>query len=372
MRPSSPSDHSPAPGDTVAPALRCRGLTKRFGDTVALAALDLEVAAGSVTALLGPSGCGKTTALRVVAGLEDPDAGTVEIDGRQVAGPGVDVAPEARRVGMVFQDYALFPHLTVAKNVAYGLHQLDEDTRRSRVAEVLEVVGLTGLEGRLPSELSGGQQQRVALARALAPGPRLVLLDEPFSNLDASLRASVREDVRRILEEADATAVFVTHDQEEALSLADEVAVMKSGRVHQIASPSVLYSSPATRFVAEFVGDADVIPASAAGRYFVDTPIGRLPTTAEVSPGATATVLRPESVRLDPTADGPGTVTAITYFGHDQLVHVELDDGTRLRSRESADLRLGPGDRVGVDVEGRVMVFGDDSRVGSEPSPAGA
>jgi iron(III) transport system ATP-binding protein len=343
----------------TSPALICKGVRKSFGSTEALADLDLVVPAGSITALLGPSGCGKTTALRVVAGLETPDAGTIHIHGEPVVDGTHVVAPERRRVGMVFQDYALFPHLTVARNVAYGLQGLDAANRRQRVAAALALVGLADLGERLPSQLSGGQQQRVALARALAPRPALILLDEPFSNLDASLRVSVREEVRSILRAAEATAVFVTHDQEEALSLADEVAVMQAGRVHQMAAPEILYRKPATRFVAEFVGEADIIPGRRAGRHFVDTPLGRLMTAVPVDDAAVAVVVRPETLRVAPRPDGPGEVDAVQYFGHDQLVSVVLRDGTRLRARRGPDIRFERGDRVTVSVEERVVVFPD-------------
>ena len=341
------------------PALVCRDLRRTFGGAVAVDHVDLTVPSGSLTALLGPSGCGKTTVLRMVAGLLTPDQGHIEIHGRTTTGPGIAVPPEQRDVGMVFQDYALFPHLSVARNVAYGLRGTSRARRRARVAEVLDLVGLGDLGRRLPTELSGGQQQRVALARALAPSPAIVLLDEPFSNLDASLRNAVREDVRRILKEAQATALFVTHDQEEALSLADEVAVMDTGRVHQVAEPEILYTAPATRFVAEFVGEADVLPGRRAGRYLVDTPVGRLPTTDVVPDEDPAVVIRPEAMRLRPDPQGPATITAIAYFGHDQLVHLRLDDGRELRARRGPRLDLRRGDRVSLEVEGPVVVFGD-------------
>jgi iron(III) transport system ATP-binding protein len=338
---------------------------------VAVDRLDLEVPRGSLTALLGPSGCGKTTVLRMVAGLLAPDGGTITIDGRLVTGPGVAVPPEQRNVGLVFQDYALFPHLSVARNVAYGLTGRSRRARRARVAEVLEMVGLAGLGDRLPTALSGGQQQRVALARALAPEPDLILLDEPFSNLDAALRTSVREEVRAILRAAEATAVFVTHDQEEALSLADRVAVMRDGRVHQVADPQTLYTRPATRFVAEFVGEADVLPGRRAGRFLVDTPIGRLPTASALETGAVAVVIRPESLRLKPAQDGPATVVGISYFGHDQLVQVALDDGATLRARRGPHLDLERGTRVRLVVDGPVVAFPDTAEDAS-PDAAGA
>jgi iron(III) transport system ATP-binding protein len=353
-------------------ALRCQGLVKRYGDTVAVDHVDLWVPRGSLTALLGPSGCGKTTVLRLVAGLLDPDDGTIEIDGHVVTGPGVAVPPERRNVGMVFQDYALFPHLSVARNVAYGLRSLPRPQRAGRVAQALELVGLGALGDRLPTQLSGGQQQRVALARALAPEPDLILLDEPFSNLDASLRTAVREEVRAILKAAEQTAVFVTHDQEEALSLADLVAVMEEGRVHQVAAPQVLYTQPATRFVAEFVGEADVLPGIRAGRYLVDTPIGRLPTDRALRAGEVTVVVRPEALTVRPDPDGPGRVTGLNYFGHDQLVTVEVAGGHRLRSRRGPSLDLDRGDRVRLEVVGPVVAFDHGPSVDPMPAPAPA
>jgi iron(III) transport system ATP-binding protein len=345
----------PAPTRTT--ALACRGLVKRYGSTVAVDGVDLEVPRGSLTALLGPSGCGKTTVLRMIAGLLAPDAGEIVIDGTPVADHRTFVPPEKRPVGLVFQDYALFPHLSVARNVAYGLGHLPRRDRKARVHEVLDLVGLADLGRRLPTALSGGQQQRVALARALAPSPELVLLDEPFSNLDAALRSSVREEVRAILRAADATAVFVTHDQEEALSLADRVAVMDAGRIHQIDEPQTLYTRPATRFVAGFVGEADVLTAHRVDAFLVDSPLGRLPTADPVGTPTVAAVIRPESLQVTADARGEATVTGIEYFGHDQLVHVRLADGTPLRARRGPILDLHRGDRVDVAVLGPIVTF---------------
>jgi iron(III) transport system ATP-binding protein len=346
-----------SPAGRPGPALRCTSLVKRFGEVLAVDDVDLEVPRSSLTALLGPSGCGKTTLLRMVAGLEAPDAGRIDIAGRTVHGDGLTTPPERRDVGMVFQAHALFPHLDVAHNIAFGLRTQDRAARTRRTGEVLELVGLTGLERRMPSELSGGQQQRVALARALAPSPALVLLDEPFSSLDAALRASVREEVRCILRDAGQTALLVTHDQEEALSITDRVGVMFDGRLHQMADPQTLYRSPATREVATFVGEADLVPGTRAGQFLVDTPLGRLATASPVDRTEVLVMLRPESLRLRTAPDGPATVRTVTYFGHDQMVELGLDGGRRLRARRGPELDLSPGDRVAVQVEGPVVTF---------------
>jgi iron(III) transport system ATP-binding protein len=332
-------------------------VSRRFGRVVALDGVDLDVAAGSLTALLGPSGCGKTTLLRVVAGLERPDAGTVELAGRQVDGPAGSVPPEERGVGLVFQEHALFPHLDVGANVGFGLRHLDRRALGARVRDVLALVGLGGLGDRRPAQLSGGQRQRVALARALAPAPTLLLLDEPFSSLDAAMRVALRDEVRAILRAAEQTALLVTHDQEEALSVADRVAVMFDGRLHQVADPQTLYRSPATPEVAAFIGDADVLLGRRAGQFLVDTPLGRLATAAPVTADAVAVVVRPEAVRLRPSAEGTATVRTLTYYGRDQLVGVALGDGTTLRARRGPDLDLARGDRVDVTVDGPVVTF---------------
>lgn len=348
-------------------ALALRGIVRRFEDTSAVDDLDLDVASGSLTALLGPSGCGKTTTLRLVAGLDVPDAGTITVHGSLVAGPGVLVPPERRRIGLVFQDHALFPHLRVIDNIAFGLTHLDTDARHRRCMEMLELVGLDTVQGaRLPSQLSGGQQQRVALARALAPEPRVLLMDEPFSNLDAALRASVREEVRSILAQTATTAVVVTHDQTEALSLADQVAVMHQGRLHQMATPHELYASPATRFVAEFVGDALTIPGRRAGRWFVDTALGRLETMRPVRHDELAVMLRPEEITVHADSAGSATVRGVTYYGHDQVVAVD-QHGLVLESRLGPGDRFTVGDVVRVEVAGAVTAFpATDDRMDAE------
>jgi iron(III) transport system ATP-binding protein len=319
-------------------AIRARSLSKHFGDAVALDQFSLDVWSGGILTLVGPSGCGKTTALRVIAGFEAPETGTVEIRGRQVVGPSTMIPPDRRRVGMVFQDYALFPHMTVAKNVGYGV--VGRSDARALVKE------------RLPTELSGGQQQRVALARALAPNPDVILLDEPFSNLDAALRDRVRRDLRSIIAEAGTTAVFVTHDQEEALAMSDMVAVMQHGRVVQASTPQELYRSPVDAWVGGFLGDADFIPGHAAnGR--VDTPFG---TFATDHTGRVIVMVRPEDITVVPDEDGDAVVVDREFFGHDQLVTVSLPGGTLLRSRSGPSPIVRPSDRVWLKV-GDVTTF---------------
>jgi iron(III) transport system ATP-binding protein len=359
--------------------LSVRGLAKAFGPTRVLQGLDLEVAAGSLAAVLGPSGCGKTTLLRLVAGFETPDAGTVTVGGRVVAGPGVWVAPERRRIGFVPQEGALFPHLTVGANVGFGLGR--GAARRSRVDQMLELVGLAGLADRMPAELSGGQQQRVAVARALAPRPALVLLDEPFSALDTGLRAAVREDVRTALRATGATAVLVTHDQQEALSVADTVAVLRGGRVVQSGTPGEVYTRPADLAVATFVGEAVVLPAVVtAGR--AATVLGALPLRTPAAEAARGHVaVRPEQLLLD-TAGSAGvaaTVRESTFFGHDALVTLELnpperDSGGAAARQSTASLRdqhlvtartyavrvPAPGSPVRVEVSGPVSFFAEE------------
>ena len=329
-------------------------LTKSFANVVAVDALSLSIEQGQFVALLGPSGCGKTTTLRLLAGFEAPDEGVIQIGPKTVSGPGVFVPPEKRKIGMVFQSYALFPHLTVAKNIAYGLSK--ENERAGRVKEVLEMVHLSGFEDRLPHELSGGQQQRVALARALAPKPDLILLDEPFSNLDAGLRVAVRAEVRDILRQANATTLFVTHDQEEALSLSNTVAVMMEGKLMQIAPPHILYQRPASREVATFVGDANFLPGSASDGT-VSCEFGRLPAYDSRN-GPVEVMLRPEEIGLSLDENGPATILERQYFGHDQLLSCRLESGTVIQARiVGINNTFTPGRRVRLSLPERVMVF---------------
>ena len=341
---------SDRPAMTDGPAIVAIGISKSFGDSIALTDFSLTVPRGRFLTLLGPSGCGKTTVLRLIAGFERPEVGTIDVGGVRVAGGGVQLPPEKRRVGMVFQDYALFPHLTVAANVAYGLGR----HAGRRVEEMLELVGLGGLQGRLPHELSGGQQQRVALARALAPEPEVILLDEPFSNLDASLRTRVRREVRAILAATQTTALFVTHDQEEALSISDSVAVMREGRVLQVATPGGMYQNPVDAWVAGFLGEADFIEGHASGGR-VDTPLGVFATNLA---GPVRVMVRPENVALIPDGDGDAVVAESEFYGHDQLVTVVLAGGVRVRSRLGPLPQFPVGTRVWVKAEGSVTYPG--------------
>jgi iron(III) transport system ATP-binding protein len=304
-------------------------------------------------ALLGPSGCGKTTLLRLIAGFEAPDAGKIILDGRVLAGPGVFVPPERRRVAMVFQDFALFPHMNVGANIAFGLPKGAD--KKQRIAELLDLVGLAGLQSRFPHQLSGGQQQRVALARALASEPALILLDEPFSNLDPSIRARVRDEVRELIHKIGITAVFVTHDQEEALSVAEQVAVMMAGEVLQVGTPSEIYTQPASRDVGEFVGNANFLRGQAHDSV-VECELGTLPVSADFS-GPADVMVRAENIGLTEDGGAPGEVVAVDYFGHDQMIDVKLESGTIVQIRLLATPQLPIGQRVDVYVKGDVFAF---------------
>ncbi len=340
------------------PAVRCAGLSKVYGRVRALDRLDLEIHDGEILALLGPSGCGKTTTLRLIAGLARPDEGTVSIEDRVVAdaATGRFVAPERRRVGMVFQDFALFPHLNAAQNVAFGLTGIkDRSARAAHVMRMLSQVGLGGLGGRLPHELSGGQQQRVALARALAPGPAVLLLDEPFSNLDARMRYVVREEVRDVLKATGTTALFVTHDQAEALFMGDRVAVLNGGRLEQVDVPEAVYERPATHFVADFLDQARFVTGTIVeDGAAVETALGRLAQSYDLPSGTAVQVLvRPDDVRLDelPATDvqpnGHKAIVERRFFqGMTNLYRVRLHDGHVIKVQTPHERRLATGEAV--------------------------
>ena len=354
------------PGASPSSVLLVEGVVKRFGRAVALDGFALEVRRGEFLSLLGPSGCGKTTALRVVAGLERPERGRVVVDGRTVADGGTWVPTERRRIGMVFQDWALFPHLDVRGNVAFGLGR---DRRDGRVREVLELVGLAGLERRMPHELSGGQQQRVAVARALAPGPALILLDEPFSNLDASLRARVRSEVRHVVRRAGATAVFVTHDQEEALSVADRVAVMADGRVLQVGAPEDVYTAPTDPRVAAILGEGNLLRGHVRSGV-LPSPFGPVPAPGVVD-GPVLYLVRPETIRLSPVPEGPGLVQDVEFYGHDEKARILLVDGTVVDVRLHGPHRwLRPGARVGLELAVPPRLYPPGQGPLPDPAPA--
>lgn len=365
--------------------------SKRFGATRALDEVSLAVPSGELLAVLGPSGCGKTTLLRCIAGFERLDRGRIDLGGTQVAGRGVHLPSHRRQVAVVPQEGALFPHLSLSGNVGFGLSR---QRRRARVEECLELVGLAGLGQRMPHELSGGQQQRAAVARAIAPRPPLILLDEPFSALDAALRTEVRRDVRAALIEDGATAILVTHDQSEALSMADRIAVMRGGRILQEGTPASIYREPVDPWVAGFVGEAVLIPvhhsmspggaeAAAPGRTVVRTALGDLEgiavadATSDVldaaaEPDGRVAMVRPEQLTIgsSPEAGVPATVRGLTYHGHDALVSLALGDGTPVLVRvlDGPLTTLTSGATVQVCVNGSVRVY-DHAGSRAEPAP---
>ncbi len=342
--------------------LRVTGLTKSFGPVRVLDGIDLDVPSG-ITAVLGASGCGKTTLLRLVAGFLQPDAGTIRLGGQVVAGEGRPVPPRGRRTGYVPQEGALFPHLDVAANIAFGLGSARRSApARARVDEMLDLVELPrAASSRQPHELSGGQQQRVALARALAPEPHVVLLDEPFSSLDAGLREETGRAVARALRASESTAVLVTHDQGEALSLADQVAVMAGGRFIQVATPNVVYLDPVTPEVASFVGSAALVAASAR-HGIARSALGEVPVRG-VLEGPVLLAVRPEQVAVTPK-DEAGSLAAevleVSFFGHDATVRARVAGSDRLvevTARVSAGEVPQPGAEIGVRVVGEVLAF---------------
>ncbi|HEY8082664.1 MAG TPA: ABC transporter ATP-binding protein [Solirubrobacterales bacterium] len=348
-------------------------LTKSFGDTPVLAGLDLEVSAGSLTAVLGPSGCGKTTLLRLLGGFEHADGGSIRLGERVLCDERTHLAPERRAIGFVPQEGALFPNLDVAANIGFGLPRAQR--RGGRVAELLELVGLAGMAERFPHQLSGGQQQRVALARALAPSPAVVLLDEPFDALDAGLRAQVRAEVRAALREAGATALLVTHDQEEALSLADVVAVMREGRIVQSADPQTLYRDPVDAEVALFVGEAVLLNALLRGDH-AETALGRLPIRgAPTGEQRGVVMLRPEQISCHDrplTGSSRGRVLTTEFFGHDATARISLGAGLEITARSVGHRLPQVGDEVSIVVEGSGLAYPEGTareEDSGQPSP---
>jgi len=355
---SEPRTTSESAGESdAATVLTLESVTTTFDGDPAIEDLSISVQDGELLTILGPSGCGKTTALRTIAGLETPASGRIRVGGTTVAGPDTFLPPEQRAVGIVFQDFALFSHMTVAENVAFGIEDWPEAEQADRVTELLDLVGLSGAEDRSPADLSGGQQQRVALARALAPEPELLLLDEPFSSLDRDLRERMREEVKRILHDAGVTTVFVTHDQTEALSISDRLAVLCDGRLQQVGRPEAVFASPETRFVANFLGDPTFLSGT-VGAQGVPTAIGtialdQLPDVGPEDQGRPIeVVVRPDDVAVEaaPVGDADGTITRRSYQGSTIRYRVELGDGTELVATHNHTAAVDVGDPVSVGV----------------------
>jgi iron(III) transport system ATP-binding protein len=341
-------------------AIEVKSVSKRYEQITAVRRCGLEVASGQILALLGPSGSGKTTLLRLIAGFEKPDEGSISIAGRVAVDidHGVWVAPEERGVGMVFQDYALFPHLNVSENVGFGLRNGSKGERQSRIEELLRLTALVPYSQRYPHELSGGQQQRVALARALAPSPRVVLLDEPFNGLDPDLRPQMRREVGAILRRLGTAAVLVTHDQEEALGMADQVAVIRGGEIQQIGTPEDIYYGPSTPFVADFVGHADFIPGIVAGKQ-VTTELGVFPCPAEASPGPVQVMIRHEAVN-EKAGGVPARVEEREFLGGEILYRLRLPSGSTVHLEQRKPVHWPVGHQVAIEVHlANAVIFPD-------------
>ncbi len=344
--------------------LRLENITFKFSQmtTPAVDGVTLALASGDVLGLLGPSGCGKTTLLRIVAGFECPQTGNVEIAERLVAGNGEWIPPEHRHIGMMFQDYSLFPHLSVMENIAFGLRYAKGRDCRERVAELLALVKLTGLENRYPHELSGGQQQRVALARALAPQPKLLLLDEPLSNLDVQVRLRLREEVLEILKTKGISGIFVTHDRQEALAIADRVAVMHEGKLEQIGTPEEVYAQPSSRFVAEFVTQANFLSATRKGNLW-ETEIGyfafnnRHSDNVLLSQDKGDLMIPEEDIILQPDCDGSVAIETRCFTGREYRYCLRTPSGKKLYARTSATVALAIGTRVQLSVVEQALRF---------------
>ena len=331
------------------PVVECVGVSKRFGVTRAVEDVSLVLEAGSILALVGPSGCGKTTLLRLIAGFETPDAGSISVAGRLVAGSGAWLPPEQRHVGMVFQDYALFPHMTVEENVGFGLKGYKKDRRSERIKQALEHGHVDHLTGRYPHQLSGGEQQRVALVRAVASRPQVLLMDEPFSNMDPQLRVELRKEVKRVIKASDTSLIYVTHDQQDAMSMGDTVAVMHQGRLEQAGTPHEVYEHPATRFTATFLGAATFLRAEVTAEGLA-TEAGFL--RQKVSPEAVGrsvdVLIRPDDVVVASESDGTCTVEEYHFHGSHATCILRLSSGALVQVLQPHSAALREGDAVSV------------------------
>lgn len=335
-----------------------QNVSKVFAETKAVSQLTVEIAKGEFFSLLGPSGCGKTTTLRLIAGLERPDKGVITIGDTVVASPDTWVPPEKRGIGIVFQDYALFPHMTVAQNVAFGLKGCGKEQAKERVEELLALTGLAGLGSRYPHELSGGQRQRVALARSLAPRPRVILLDEPFSNLDADLREELRGETKRILKEQGATTILVTHDQEEAFSLSDRIGVLRGGALEQMGSLMEIYHRPQTKFVADFVGKADFIEGVVQGGA-IHSALGSLPLDdgLNLERRHVHLMIRPDDVEMALDAEGQAVIAEARFLGASVMYQLQLAEGARVHALKPSAELIPVGSRVRVKLDASHIVI---------------
>jgi iron(III) transport system ATP-binding protein len=324
--------------------IRTRSVSKFYDEEQVLSDFNLDVWKGSITGILGSSGSGKTTALRLIAGFDRPDAGIIEMKNEVIVSDEVWLPPERRNIGMVFQDYALFPHLTVEKNIAFGLGK--NDLEQGRLKEVIDMCNLSGLINKFPQELSGGQQQRVALARALAPNPEVVLLDEPFTSLDAQMARVLRDEVVELLKNTETTAIIVTHDQEEALSVCDVVSVLEKGKIIQSSTPQEIYLNPVSKTVANSVGDPNILKGfSIDGR--VETSLGTFVSAYE---GALDVSIRPECIELNLDSEGSYIVKECTFYGHDQVISFQNSKGEVFRARSLPNTIYEAGDKVNIEI----------------------
>jgi iron(III) transport system ATP-binding protein len=351
--------------------LEIRNLCKRYGrkSQFAVDNADLLVEKGEMLALIGESGSGKTTILRLVAGFEEADKGTIRLNDTVVVEDGFSMKPEKRKIGMVFQDYALFPHLSVKENVAFGLSGWGKKEKEERVSEVLDMVGLKSFAKRIPFNLSGGQQQRVALARALAPRPSIILLDEPFSNLDAVLKDQVREEVRHIIKKAGATAVFVTHDMRDALSSADRIAILKDGRIQQVGTPRELYEKPVNLYVANFFGKVNAINATATDAGY-QLKKGMVKSNTMKNSGQVLIAIRPENIHILPQPNGESfeaKVKLAQYFGDHQQVHVSIGEESNLIIHAHEKVLFHQGDTIHIKFDPEKIQVLDTCWYGAQP-----